>query len=69
MFQEFFERVTKELTALAPVTMRIKVVAPPEELDPLFFFFWRSGGRLRVRRSPADFPQLPDAPARGLPVC
>jgi len=30
MFQGIGERVTKELTALAPSTMKIKVVAPPE---------------------------------------
>jgi len=30
MFQGIGERMTKELTALAPSTMRIKVVAPPE---------------------------------------
>jgi len=30
MFQGMGERMTKELTALAPSTMRIKVVAPPE---------------------------------------
>merc|ERR1711979_129714 len=30
MFQGIGERMTKELTALAPSTMKIKVVAPPE---------------------------------------
>jgi actin beta/gamma 1 len=30
MFQGIGERMTKELTALAPATMKIKVVAPPE---------------------------------------
>ena len=30
MFQTIAERMTKELTALAPSTMKIKVVAPPE---------------------------------------
>merc|ERR1711939_1187599 len=30
MFQGIAERMTKELTALAPSTMRIRVVAPPE---------------------------------------
>jgi len=30
MFQGIGERITKELTALAPSTMKIKVVAPPE---------------------------------------
>merc|ERR1712054_625782 len=30
MFQGIGERMTKELTALAPPTMKIKVVAPPE---------------------------------------
>ena len=31
MFQcFFFERMTKELTAMAPSTIKIKVVAPPE---------------------------------------
>jgi hypothetical protein len=30
MFQGIAERMTKELTALAPSTMKIKVVAPPE---------------------------------------
>ena len=30
MFQGVGERMTKELTALAPSTMKIKVVAPPE---------------------------------------
>jgi len=30
MFQGIEERMTKELTALAPSTMKIKVVAPPE---------------------------------------
>ena len=30
MFQEIVERMTKELTALAPPTMMIKMVAPPE---------------------------------------
>jgi len=30
MFDGIAERVTKELTALAPSTMKIKVVAPPE---------------------------------------
>ena len=30
MFQRIVERMTKELTALAPPTMKIKVVAPPE---------------------------------------
>jgi len=30
MFQGIGERMTKELTALAPSTMRIKVIAPPE---------------------------------------
>ena len=29
-FQEFFERMTKELTASAPSAMQIKVVAPPD---------------------------------------
>merc|ERR1712118_524858 len=32
MFQGIGERMTKELTALAPSTMKIKVVAPPEVL-------------------------------------
>ena len=31
MFSGIGERMTKELTALAPSTMKIKVVAPPEE--------------------------------------
>merc|ERR1711900_93057 len=30
MFKGIGERMTKELTALAPSTMKIKVVAPPE---------------------------------------
>ena len=30
MFAGIGERMTKELTALAPSTMKIKVVAPPE---------------------------------------
>ena len=30
MFQGIGERMTKELTALAPSTVKIKVVAPPE---------------------------------------
>jgi actin beta/gamma 1 len=30
MFQNIAERITKEITALAPSTMKIKVVAPPE---------------------------------------
>ena len=30
MFQGVSERLTKEMTALAPSTMKIKVVAPPE---------------------------------------
>jgi actin beta/gamma 1 len=30
MFQGISERLTKEITALAPATMKIKVVAPPE---------------------------------------
>jgi len=30
MFQGMGERMTKELAALAPSTMKIKVVAPPE---------------------------------------
>ena len=30
MFQGIGERMTKELTALAPSTMKIKVIAPPE---------------------------------------
>merc|ERR1712147_173552 len=30
MFQGIGERMTKELTALAPSTMKIEVVAPPE---------------------------------------
>ena len=30
MFQGIVERMTKELTALAPPTMKIKVVTPPE---------------------------------------
>ena len=30
MFQRIVERMTKELTALAPPTMKIKVVAPSE---------------------------------------
>merc|ERR1711871_943910 len=30
LYQDIGERMTKELTALAPSTMKIKVVAPPE---------------------------------------
>ena len=30
MFASIAERMTKELTALAPSTMKIKIVAPPE---------------------------------------
>ena len=30
MFQEIIERMTKELTALTPSTMKVKVVTPPE---------------------------------------
>ena len=30
MFQGIADRLTKEITALAPSTMKIKVVAPPE---------------------------------------
>ena len=44
MFAGIGERMTKELTALAPSTMKIKVVAPPERkycedgrLDPFLF--------------------------------
>ena len=33
MFAGIGERITKELTALAPSTMKIKVVAPPERKD------------------------------------
>ena len=38
MFQEFFERMTKELTAMAPSAMRIKVVAPTQEFVVWFLF-------------------------------
>ena len=34
MFEGIGERMTKELTALAPSTMKIKVVAPPERKYP-----------------------------------
>jgi actin-related protein len=30
MFKNISDRLTKEITALAPSTMKIKVVAPPE---------------------------------------
>ena len=30
MFHQIADRITKEITALAPSTMKIKVVAPPE---------------------------------------
>merc|ERR1712125_236226 len=40
MFQGIGERMTKELTALAPSTMKIKVVAPPERTT-------RSGSEVR----------------------
>jgi actin len=36
MFPGFPERLSKELTALAPSTMRIKVVAPPERKDSVW---------------------------------
>merc|ERR1712194_601116 len=37
MFAGIGERMTKELTALAPSTMKIKVVAPPERKYSVWF--------------------------------
>ncbi|CAE7938194.1 ACT1, partial [Symbiodinium necroappetens] len=40
MFQGIGERMTKELTALAPSTMKIKVVAPPERKYSVWIGPW-----------------------------
>jgi actin-related protein len=43
MFPGIFERLSKEVTALAPSTMKIKVVAPPDRK----FSVWIGGSILR----------------------
>merc|ERR1711982_299689 len=50
MFAGIGERMTKELTALAPSTMKIKVVAPPERK----YSVWIGGSFVFVEHFPAD---------------
>ena len=52
MFAGIGERMTKELTALAPSTMKIKVVAPPERK----YSVWIGGS---IRRKPAAAARQP----------
>ena len=51
MFAGIGERMTKELTALAPSTMKIKVVAPPERK----YSVWIGGS---ILPSPSTFQQM-----------
>ena len=48
MFQESFQRMSKDTTATAPSTMKVKVVAPPGGNN----FCWRQ--TLPLRKSVAD---------------
>merc|ERR1712187_671902 len=48
MFQGMGERMTRELTALAPSTMKIKVIAPPERKYSVWF------GSVFLKHFPAD---------------
>ena len=51
MFEGFAERLDKEITALAPPTMRVKIVAPPERK----YAVWVGGS---ILASFSTFPQM-----------
>ena len=58
MFAGIGERMTKQLTALAPSTMKIKVVAPPERK----YSVWIG---VSILSSFVNFPTDVDLQARG----
>ena len=51
MFQGLPERIEKEITNLAPPTMKVKVIAPPERK----YAVWIGGS---ILSSLATFPQM-----------
>ena len=51
MFEGIAERMEKEITALAPSTMKVKVIAPPERK----YAVWIGGS---ILASLATFPQM-----------
>jgi hypothetical protein len=53
MFPGIADRMQKELTALAPATMKIKIIAPPERKYSVWIGGWRLDSRLALD-VPAD---------------